>query len=147
MLEYNLIGILTSSISLYYSLLKWVQLYFLPLRQGEEVAGDPGGHAAVGQEHEQPALVAGSHRDRAVAAHRLWHLWRQGDSEEAQPAAGKWALPLHPKLSAMGLMWCWTYGTYNAARSSRECKWKSLATYEKASQTRKAHTCFPVNEL
>lgn len=53
----------------------------------------------------------------------------------------------HPKLSAMGLMWCWTYGTYNAARSSRECKWKSLATYEKASQTLKAHTCFPVNEL
>lgn len=65
-------------------------MHFLFVCQGEEVEGDPGGHAAAGQKHEQSALVAGSHRDRVVPAHRLRHLRRQGDSEEAQPAAGKW---------------------------------------------------------
>ena len=58
------------------------------LLQGEEAEGDPGGRAAAGQEHEQPARLAGPHRDRAVQTHGLRHLRLPGDPEEAGPPAG-----------------------------------------------------------
>lgn len=68
---------------------KSAQIWFV-FSQGEEVEGDPHSCSAAGKENEQPAFLVGSHRDGAVQTDSLRYLWRTGDREETQPAAGKW---------------------------------------------------------